>query len=226
MSGSQTLVASDASAKGTRAAFGGVLSFPDGTRIEVSGPLPRTEHQEVTAALATLRYLPQGVNAILQVDAQEDLLRASLCITHPQVTVTQIPRNSSPLHERAHDLARAALKAQGEGHSLPAGATEPKIAVYVHQSVDSPAPWYAVAYWNEGEVQTQTGQIRAQQTKALTLRMLQEQAEASAPGGYTVIEARYATPKHALPAWAATREQLAALRSACAAALSSASTSG
>ncbi|GMA17769.1 hypothetical protein GCM10025871_41000 [Deinococcus metallilatus] len=154
------------------------------------------------------------------------MLRAVLCITHPQVTVTRIPRNSSPLHERAHDLARAALKTQGAGQLPPVQEGEPKIAVYARQSVDSPAPWYAVAYWSEGEVQTRTGQVRTQQTKALTLRMLQEQAEASAPVGYTVVEARYATTKHAQPAWGATREQLAALRSACAAALSSASTSG
>lgn len=98
--------------------------------------------------------------------------------------------------------------------------------MYVHQSIDSPAPWYAVAYWSVGEVQTQTGQIEAQQTKALTLRMLREQAEASAPLGYTVVEARYATTKHAQPTWGATREQLAVLRSTCAAALSSVSTSG
>lgn len=220
----QVQIASDASAKGTQAAFGGVLEFPDGVRVEVSGPLPRSEHQEATAALATLRHLPPGTTALLQVDAQEDVLRAVLCITHPGVTVTRLPRNSSPLHERAHDLARAALKAQGIAQSAPTGQMEPKIAVYAHQSVDNPAPRYAVAYWSEGEVQTKTGQITAQQTRALTLRMLQEQAEASVPVGYEAVEARYATTKHARPEWAATRDQLAALRSECARALSSGST--
>ncbi len=217
---SQVQIASDASAKGTQAAFGGVLEFPDGVRVEVSGPLPRSEHQEATAALATLRYLPPGTTAVLQVDAQEDVLRAVLCITHPWVTVTRILRNSSPLHERAHDLARAALKAQGKEYISPGEETEPKIAVYTHQSVDSPAPRYAVAYWSQGEVQTRTGQITAQQTRALTLRMLQEQAEAAAPVGYEVVEARYATTKHARPEWGATRDQLAALRSECARVLS------
>lgn len=226
MSPAQTLVASDASAKGTRAAFGGVLSFPDGTRVEVSGPLPRTDHQEVTAALATLRYLPSGVDATLQVDAQEDLLRASLCITHPGVTVTRVPRNSSSLHERAHDLARAALKAQWAESGPVVDGGEPNVAVYVHQRIDHPTPRYAVAYWSGDEVQVQTGQVEAQPTKALTLTLLHEQATALAPVGYVVIQARYATPKHAQSTWVATREQLAALRSACAAALSSASAGG
>lgn len=214
----EALIASDASAKGGHAAFGGVVVLPDGTRVEVNGPLPRSDHQEVTAALAVLQYLPAGMPAVLQVDAQDDVLRASLVITHPQVSVTRIPRNSSDLHERAHELARGALKAL-IGHRPPPSSEEPRVAVFEVQGVETTAPRYAVAYWHGGEVETQTGTIRRQQTKALTLRMLQEQAAAAAPTGYTVLETRFATPRHTTDAWQATHTQLSALRRACTAAL-------
>lgn len=215
---SDVLIASDASAKGVVAAFGGVLIFPDGTRVEVSGPLPRSDHQEVTAALATLRYLPAGVGATLQVDAQDDVLRASLCITHPQVRVTRVPRNSSVTHERAHELARGALKAlEATGPAPLIG--EPRIGVFAHQTLDAPEVRFGVAYWLNGAIQQRAGCVSAQATRRLTLQVLQEEAQASVPVGFMVVESRFATNRHARPEWQATGEQLTALRRASEAAL-------
>lgn len=215
---SDVVIASDASAKGVLAAFGGVLIFPDGTRVEVSGPLPRSDHQEVTAALATLRYLPAGVSATLQVDAQDDVLRASLCVTHPHVRVTRIPRNSSLPHDRAHELARSALKAMGTAGIAPLTG-QPRIGVFAHQTLDAPEIRFGVAYWLDGTIQQRRGQISAQATRRLTLQVLQEEAQASVPVGFSVVESRFATNRHARPEWQATGEQLTALRRASEAAL-------
>lgn len=211
-------MASDASAKGGLAAFGGVLMFPDGTRVEVCGPLPRSDHQEVTAALATLRYLPEGLSATLQVDAQDDVLRASLCITHPNVRVTRVPRNSSAAHERAHELARSTLKELRPDRAAPL-VGEPLVGVYVHQTVDAPEIGFAVAFWRNGAIERRRGSVPAQATRKLTLQLLREQAEASVPAGFTVVESRFATNRHARAEWQATGEQLTALRRASEAAL-------
>ena len=214
-------IASDASAKGRYAAFGGVLLFPDGVRLEVSGPTPRSEHQEATAALAVLRFLPDGQSASLLVDAQDEILRATLCITHPHVTVTRLPRNSVRLHERADELAKTALRellAQRGGAAITTQTS--RVAVYAVKSVDS-APRYAVAFWENETIELVTGEIELQLTKALTLRSLEQQASTHVPPDHILVEARLATPRHAEESWAASREQLSALRRSVTAALNS-----
>jgi hypothetical protein len=213
----QALIAVDASALGAHAAFGAVLLLPDGTRLEVSGPLPRSEYQEVTSALAALRYLPAGTPASLHLDAQAEVLRASLIVTHPWVHVVQIPRNSTREHERAHDLARAALKATAPRAQAPS-ANGPQLAVYAFRGVES-APSFALAYWHSGEIETHTGTVPAQPTKAQTLTAIRVAAQAFTPPGMELVIASAATARRQTPGWNVTREQLTAMRRQAEAAL-------
>ncbi|WP_407542919.1 hypothetical protein Q0M94_24900 (plasmid) [Deinococcus radiomollis] len=206
----QALIAVDASALGAHAAFGAVLLLPDGTRLEVSGPLPRSEYQEVTSALAALHYLPAGMPASLHLDAQAEVLRASLTITHPWVHVVQIPRNSTREHERAHDLARAALKASAPRAQAPS-ADGPQLAVYAFRGVES-GPKFAVAYWQGGEIEVRTGEVPVQPTKAQTLTAIQVSAQAFTPPGMELVIAAAATARRQAPGWNVTREQLTAMR--------------
>ena len=206
----QALIAVDASALGAHAAFGAVLLLPDGTRLEVSGPLPRSAYQEVTSALAALRYLPAGMPANLYLDAQADVLRASLSVTHPNVHVLQIPRNSTREHERAHDLARAALKTSAPQKQLPT-ANGPQLAVYTFRGPET-SPTFALAYWKSGVLETRTGQVPIQSTKALTLQAIHEAAQALTPPGMQLVIAAAATARRQTPGWNVTREQLTAMR--------------
>ncbi|ULH17413.1 hypothetical protein MF271_19020 (plasmid) [Deinococcus sp. KNUC1210] len=213
----RALLAVDASALGPRAAYGAVLLLPDGTRLEMSGPLPRNKHQEVTAAVAALRFLPAGMPATLYVDAQADVLLASLCITHPHVQVQQLSRNSTPEHERAHDLARAALKALGT--PLEAlHASGPQLAVFTRTAVDS-SPRVAVAYWQGDELVTRTQMVPKGLTKALTLQAIEDAARTLIPSGLELVITGRATPRGLTPSWNVTREQLAAMRQQAEAAL-------
>jgi hypothetical protein len=206
----QALIAVDASALGAHAAFGAVLLLPDGTRLEVSGPLPRSEYQEVTSALAALRYLPAGTPASLHLDAQAEVLRASLIVTHPWVHVVQIPRNSTREHERAHDLARAALKATAPRAQAPS-ANGPQLAVYAFRGVES-APTFALAYWQAGEIEVRMGEVPIQPTRAQTLTAIQVAAQAFTPPGMELVIAAAATARRQTPGWNVTREQLTAMR--------------
>lgn len=218
------LIAVDASALGAHAAFGAVLLLPDGTRLEVSGPLPRSGYQEVTAANAALRYLPAGMPANLYLDAQADVLRASLVVTHPWVHVLQIPRNSTREHERAHDLARASLKASVPS-SRVLSADGPQLAVYAFRGVDA-GPSFALAYWQAGVIETRTGEVPRQSTKAQTLQAIRVAAQALVPPGMELVVAAAATGRRETPGWNVTREQLSAVRRRAEAALVSSAPAG
>ncbi|CAM4443352.1 hypothetical protein DEMA109039_20655 [Deinococcus marmoris] len=217
----EATIATDASAVGTAAAYGGVMRDHAGYTREVSGQIPRTALQEVTAALAALQQLdlPFGVRAVLHVDAQDEELRAVLCVTHPNVTVVRIPRNSSPLHQRAHELATQALRDLPPRTRIPL-QDGPRIAAYAVKGVDTPAPAYAVSFWMNGEIQVVSGTVEPQETRALTSHLLKAKAQEGVPAGFKVIEAGYAVLRNNQASWGVTGRELAQLRSAAAAGLS------
>lgn len=219
--GDEATIATDVSAVGTAAAYGGVIRDLAGQIREVSGQIPRTALQEVTAALAALQQLalPSNVRAVLHVDAQDEELRAVLCVTHPNITVVRIPRNSSPLHQRAHELATQALRGLPLRTRIPM-QDGPKIAAYAVKGVDSPTPTYAVAFWLNGEIQVVSGRIEPQETRALTSHLLKAKAQESVPAGFKTVEAGYAVLRNRQAGWGVTGRELAQLRSAAAAGLS------
>ena len=114
-----------------------------------------------------------------------------LCVTHPNVTVVRIPRNSSPLHQRAHELATQALRDLPPRARIPM-RDGPRIAAYAVKGVDSPAPAYAVAFWMNGEIQVISGRVEPQETRALTSHLLKAKAQESVPAGFKTVEAGYA----------------------------------
>lgn len=180
------LIATDAAALGGVAAYGGVIEGPEGERREVQGLIQRTALQEVTAALAVLQYLPDMAEAILQVDAQVNELQSVLVVTHPQVTVTRIPRNSSELHARAHALAKAALR------SAPrvsvAEHQRQRIALYAVTGVKTHPAW-AAAFEVGNELITRHGEIPVQTSKALTLQLLHDAARSAVPASHLLLKA-------------------------------------
>ncbi|MDV6376494.1 hypothetical protein [Deinococcus arenicola] len=217
----EATIATDASAVGTAAAYGGVIRDLAGHTREVRGQIPRTALQEVTAAIAALQQLalPPDLHAVLHVDAQDEELRAVLCVTHPGVTVVRIPRNSSPLHQRAHELATQALRELPPSTRTPT-RDGPSIAAYAVRGVDSPAPAYAVAFWINGEIQVVSGTVEPQETRALTSYLLKAKAQEGVPTGFKVIESGYAVLRNNQASWGVTGRELAQLRSAAAAGLS------
>lgn len=186
------LIATDAAALGGAAAYGGVIEDADGERYEVYGLIQRTALQEVTAALAVLRSLPHDAEGVLQVDAQLTELQSVLVITHPHLTATQVPRNSSPQHERAHELARAALR---QGPTVSRGEHQKnRVAVFAVAGVKTVPKW-AVAYEVAGTIKIAHGYLPKQSTKGLTLALLRDAALAATPTSHTLIAASSAHPQ-------------------------------
>jgi len=210
----QTLIAVDAAAKGPYAAFGAVILCPDGIRLEVSGPLPRTALQEVTAALVALRCAPVHPGAVtIYVDAHSAELQSFLAVTHPDVHVVQILRNSIPEHQRAHELAQAARRKLEPARGTAPDAGDPPLAVYVLQSVNQGNPRYAVVYWEHGVLRGHTGSVPTQPTRALTRQALEAAvAQHVSANGYTLVLDARAYLKFMTPDVWATAAQLKTLR--------------
>lgn len=187
------LVASDAAALGGVAAYGGVIQHPDGSCYEVYGIIPRTSLQEVTAALTVLQHMSAEAEAVLQVDAQADELRSVLVVTHPKITITRIPRNSSALHNRAHDLARAALR--GAPYVSSGEHQRQRVALYTVSGVKT-QPLWAAAYELSSQIYTQHGRVPRQGTKALTLQLLHDAVRAAVPASHLLLRASEANPTH------------------------------
>ncbi|MBB5364488.1 hypothetical protein [Deinococcus humi] len=187
------LIAADAAALGGAAAYGGVIETADGERREVKGLIQRTALPEVTAALAVLQHLPQDADAVLQVDAQLAELQSVLVITHPRVVVTRIPRNSSELHARAHELARSALRT---APTVPAGEHQrQRVALYSVSGVQSRPVW-AVAFEVGADLLTVHGAVPLQATKALTLQLLHDAARSAVPASHWLLKAGDGQPNH------------------------------
>jgi len=212
MQDDQTLVAVDAAARGPYAAFGAVILCAGGVRLEVSGPLPRTGLQEVTAALKALQYVPAGSPSVtIYTDAHGVELQAVLAVTHPQVQVKQILRNSIPEHQRAHVLAQAARKTL-EPNPGSVAEEEAQVAVYSLQSVDQGQPRYAVVFWEGKKLQGYTGSVATQASRVLTRQALEAAVAQHVSPQHVLVQDLKAHPKFLDPGLWVDAAQLKVLR--------------